>query len=75
MKDRVKKVMVQVFGVSADRLDDDSSKDTVEGWDSVSHLNLVLALEQEFNVQFNDEQIVEMISLELIVEVLKEVRA
>lgn len=26
--------------------------DTVEGWDSLAHINLVVAIEQEFNIKF-----------------------
>jgi acyl carrier protein len=33
----------------------DSSPETVESWDSVQNLNLVLALEEEYGVQFAPE--------------------
>jgi acyl carrier protein len=34
----------------------DSSPETVESWDSVRHLNLILALEEEFGFQFLPEE-------------------
>ncbi|MEO8372334.1 MAG: acyl carrier protein [Candidatus Solibacter sp.] len=35
----------------------DSSPETVENWDSVQNLNLVLALEEEYGVQFAPEDL------------------
>jgi len=34
----------------------DSSPETVESWDSVHHLNLVLALEEEYGCEFLPEE-------------------
>jgi acyl carrier protein len=49
-----------------------SSPDSIESWDSLNHMKLVLALEEEFNVTFTDDQIVDMITAELILVSLKE---
>jgi acyl carrier protein len=35
----------------------DSSPETVENWDSVQNLNLVLALEEEYGMQFAPEDL------------------
>ena len=40
----------------AAQINPESSPETLESWDSVQHLNLVLGLEQEFNVQFEPEE-------------------
>ena len=72
MKDRVKKVISQVFGVPTEAIADDASPDTLEEWDSVTHLNLVLALEEEFDISLTDEQIVELLSCEIIVATAQE---
>lgn len=72
MKERVKKVMAQVFGLSADQITDESSPDTIESWDSLTHLNLVMALEQEFDVSFSEEQMVELLSFEIVIEAVRE---
>jgi acyl carrier protein len=61
------------MGVPIEMISGDSSPDTIEEWDSLKHMNLVLALEEEFGIQFTDEQIVEMLSVELIVEVMNEI--
>ena len=71
-KEKVFKVVSQVMGVPIEELNEDSSPDTIEPWDSLKHMNLILALEEEFEVQFSDENILEMLSVQLIIEILKE---
>ena len=72
MKEKVLKVVSQIMNVPVKELSEDSSPDTIERWDSLQHMNLVLALEQEFNVSFTDQQIIEMMNVALICETLKE---
>ena len=65
-KDRIINVMSSVFGVSIDDIDDTTSPDTLESWDSLKHMNLIIALEEEFLVDLSDEDIIEMINYKLI---------
>ena len=44
----LREVMADVFGLPLDAITEDASIDSIEAWDSLKHLNLVLALE-EFN--------------------------
>lgn len=60
-----------IFAVDAGSLGPESSPDSVEGWDSMQHLNLVLALEQEYGVSFEPEHIEEMSNLASIVSMLE----
>ena len=72
MEERVRKVVSQVFGLAADSITDDSSVDTIEKWDSLSHINLILALEGEFGVSLTPEDVMEMLSVKLIRMILAE---
>ncbi len=72
MRDRVFKIVSQVMNVPVEQLNEDSSPDNVENWDSLKHMNLILALEEELNFTFSDEEIVEMLSVATIIETLKE---
>lgn len=71
MNEEVKRVMSDVFGVPVGEIADDATPDAIEAWDSVSHLNLVMALEEEFGVKFTDEQIVEFSSCREIAEAVE----
>ncbi len=68
----LKQVMADTFQIDADAIDDDTSVDTVAEWDSLKHLNLVLALEDRFGVTFTEEQVVEILTYALIRLVLEE---
>ena len=72
MKDRVKRVMGSVLGVPADAIVESSSPDTIATWDSLRHMNLVMALEQEFGIRLSEDQIVELLSCEIIVATVEE---
>ena len=64
--------MANVFGVPFDKIDKDSNPTTIERWDSLRHMQMILALEEEFGIEFSDEDITSMISLQEITEKTKE---
>ena len=61
-----------VFQVPQSSLGATSSPDTIETWDSLHHLSFVVALEQEFQVQFSPEEIEQLLSLELTAALVEE---
>lgn len=42
-----------------------------EAWDSLAHFNLLMAIEDEFDVRFSTEQITELKTVEQITQALK----
>ena len=69
---RIHNVVADVLGVAPVSLTGESSPDTLPQWDSVSHLNLVVALESEFGVTLTDDDVMEMLSVSLIEAILTE---
>ena len=69
---RLKQVLANVFDEESESINDESSMDTIENWDSLKHLNLILALEEEFEVSFDEDDIIIIISYPLIKTVLKD---
>jgi acyl carrier protein len=69
--DRVAKVFLRVFQFDCDGLSPPINPENVPNWDSVGHMNLVAQLEEEFGRQFEVDEIMEMVSLEKIVETLR----
>jgi len=68
----LKQVMATVLGVPLAAITPESSQDTLKSWDSLKHMNLVLALEQTFGVEIPDEDAAEITSYALIKVVLDE---
>jgi acyl carrier protein len=71
-EDTLKDVMATVLEIAAGSINDDTSMDTVEAWDSIKHMNLVLAIEEEFGVSIPDEDAANITSYPLIRLVLNE---
>ena len=69
---RVKDVMAAVLEVDVLTIGDDASMDTISNWDSLRHMNLVLALEDAFGVSFPDDDAANATSYQLILLVLRE---
>lgn len=57
---QVQAIASDIFGVPAGTITADSSPETIENWDSMQHLNLVLAIEERFGVQLAPEDIEQM---------------
>jgi acyl carrier protein len=69
---KLKEVLADVLGLEVSAINETTSVDTVKQWDSLKHLNLVLALEEKFNVTLTEEQTVQILSYPLIKVVLEE---
>lgn len=66
----VQRIAADVFAVPVNHITLNSSPATIESWDSLQHLNLVLALEEELGVQFAPEEIEQLLSVESITTLL-----
>lgn len=58
--DQIRTMASDLFGVPAEQISAASSPQTLENWDSIQHLNLVLAVEEKFGVQLSPEEIEQM---------------
>ena len=72
MRERIQEIAAGVFGIPADEMPLDASNDTLAGWDSLQHLELMLAIEMEFGVRVSSEAMPALLSLEAIEDYLRE---
>lgn len=70
-EERVREIVAAAFEVDAGELDADSNSDTVPGWDSLGHLKLILALEDELGTLIEAEDVVRMLSIREILTILE----
>jgi len=66
MNERIRRIMAKSFEVAIEDINDDSSKDNIESWDSLHHIMMIVALEREFNITVPDERVGNLISYKLI---------
>ncbi|MBW7906243.1 MAG: acyl carrier protein [Phycisphaerae bacterium] len=72
MDDRLRSVFRDVLGIADGEYRHDLGMRDVQAWDSVMHLSLVLAIEQEFNVSFAPEEFETLTSVAGIRKALSE---
>jgi len=56
-------VFSAVLNVRRESLTPRSSRDSLDEWDSIKHMQVMLALEEQFNIQFSDDEIANLVSL------------
>jgi acyl carrier protein len=61
--DAVCEVIADVFGVPRAELTEATVRDEVPEWDSVGHLNLMLALEDRFDTSFSVDEMADLDSV------------
>jgi|APSaa5957512535_1039671.scaffolds.fasta_scaffold688882_1 acyl carrier protein len=72
IESRVKYIMSNVFGVPENEINTESSPNTIETWDSMKQIDLVISLEEEFEIELSNEQIVKVLDYKSLLEVIKE---
>lgn len=72
MEEQVKAIMADLFTVAEASIDDRTSMETVERWDSLAQIDLIAALEEEFGVTFEVEEFEIMTSYPEVLDVLSE---
>ncbi len=60
--EKLNNIFCDVFGVESSALGADFDKNSVEGWDSVHQLSLTSAVEDEFDIMLDAEDILEFTS-------------
>jgi acyl carrier protein len=63
--------VASALGVPQDSLTTATSADDIEPWDSLGHLQLIMEIEQRFDVRFHIDQIPNLTSLVAIEDALR----
>jgi len=59
-----------LFGISIDKVTNEMTMENSECWDSLKHMALITMIEDTYNVTLSMDEIIQMISIEAIVEIL-----
>ena len=70
--DQVRQLVADVLNMPKEALNDSSSPEDVTNWDSMQHLNIVLAVEQQFDLTVLPEEIESMVSVGRIAALVEE---
>lgn len=70
MEERIIDVVCEVFELKVSEITLDMTKDDISSWDSLRHMDLIVSLENEFNISFEIEDIINMRTIKDIVEIV-----
>jgi acyl carrier protein len=68
--EKLNEVFRDVFEDEDITVTDATTADDIEDWDSLEHINLINAIEQEFGIKFNMGQIVSMKNVGEMVDII-----
>ncbi len=71
-EDKLRDVVAAMLELDPATVGPDTSTDTVPGWDSLRHMNLIIAIEQAFGITVPDEDVTSMTSYPIIRAVIEE---
>ena len=63
--------MSKTFNIDVLLLSKKTSKKDLSQWDSMSHLNLIVDIENEFNISFSNEEMVTIFDFKSLLKIIK----
>ena len=71
MEEKLKDILSTVLKLDIEKIGAETISEHTNSWDSLNHIKILTLLEDEFDIEFEDEQILKMNSYEEILSVLK----
>ena len=68
VEQKIKAIMANVFKIDINEINEETSADNIDQWSSLEHVDFILNLQKEFDIEFTDSQIVEMLSYIAVVQ-------
>jgi len=66
----IREIMSKVFEIEVSEITDIASQKNIVKWDSLQHLNLIVEIEDKFDISIDPEDISAMVTVEKIIEVV-----
>jgi acyl carrier protein len=66
----IKEIISRVFEIDLSEISDKSSQKDIVKWDSLQHLNLIVEIEDKYDISIEPEDISVMVTIEKIVEII-----
>ena len=70
--DKLYKVFRTVFEINDDSLNINTDQKSIEKWDSLNHILLIVELESEFDIKFNSGELAELDNMSALYNKIKE---
>ncbi len=70
--DRLNKVFRTIFDDENITVNEETTSDDIEDWDSLEHINLIVAIDQEFGIKFSMGEVTNMKNVGDMVNIIME---
>lgn len=57
LQDRLNQIFCEVFDDENIRICEKKTANDIDGWDSLTHVNLIVAIESKFNISFTHKEL------------------
>lgn len=71
MQEKIIEILADTFRVKPSDITSETTIDNIDTWDSLTHMELVANLEEGLNLEFDGDEIADMISVGAIEKVVK----
>ena len=75
MADSIEHIIAQTLKIGPDEVRDDLEYGSIESWDSLAHVSLMLQIESEYDVEIDEDTMVELTSVRAIKDYLSQMAA
>ena len=65
-------MLSDLFDTAPDKIDLDTSPDSIDAWDSIGHIRLIASIEEKYDLTIPPEEQVDMLNVDLILGLLVE---
>lgn len=69
---KILSVLTKTFSVKESDLIPELKMEDVDWWDSLSHMEMIADLESEFEIEFTADEIMQMITIEAVIRIVRE---
>ena len=66
MIERIREIISEHLEVSPTEIEDDFSPDHTSAWSSMKHMEIIMALEEEYRIRFDADEIPKMIGFRIL---------
>ena len=63
-------LLSDLTGIERSELDNKASVETLEAWDSIAHINLILSIEEQYHITIDPELAADLTSVEMLTKFL-----
>ena len=70
--ERINEVFRVIFDDETLEVDENTTANDVEGWDSLTHINIIASVEKEFGIDFSTKEVISMKNIGDMVDIILE---